>query len=278
MAVEIPFVDTLEATVVADTANMESVVFVPDSIFRAPEQGDRAQHHSLFYSQSIRSRQMDPRPRMGDNGEGNVFIVALVLVILLCIAMRIKNIRMKQVVLSAVSQRHANVLMRNCNIKDDKPLIPVSLIYYATLAIYGYVATKKLYDFSLTQNPWMDIGLYSAGTIVLGLVRYTLMRLLGGICAENSTIQVYIINTGIFQMLASALLLPLVVFGFYTSASEFIVWFCAGIVALIFAVRLIRGLGIILNTSGDTKVYLFYYLCIIEIVPILIFVKLISKL
>ena len=47
----------------------------------------------------------------------------------------------------------------------------------------------------------------------------------------------------------------------------------AGILGLLFVVRLIRGLQLILTFSKTPKFYLFYYLCILEIVPIIIIIK-----
>ena len=47
----------------------------------------------------------------------------------------------------------------------------------------------------------------------------------------------------------------------------------AGLIVVEFIVRLFRGMKLFLTQSSNAHFYLFYYLCIVEFIPILVLIK-----
>ena len=69
--------------------------------------------------------------------------------------------------------------------------------------------------------------------------------------------------------------MPFALLLFFSPLSTALAPIALTIVALLMIIRIIRGMIIILSSANDSKFYLFYYLCTVEIVPILIIAKLI---
>ena len=106
----------------------------------------------------------------------------------------------------------------------------------ALLMLLPVTLVGYFFFFSHPENIWYDI------------LHYLLLYV--------ASIVIYFTRNGIFRFIGNAF-----------NNSE------AGVIALLFTIRLIRGLKLILTFSKTPKVYLFYYLCILEIVPIIIIIK-----
>lgn len=272
MAVTIPFSDTVSSADSSSVLHDDAILYCPDSVFRSPDPSSLPLHKSLFKGHvlPVRHNVNIPLPSSGDYGL--VFGLAIFMAILLCVALKIRRINLKDVLPATMSMRHLNILMRGSNIKDDVSLVPLSLIYYVTLAMVAFVAIPHL-DLQLTSNLWLNLAITTSSSLAFSLLRFGLMKGLGAICSENGTIKLYANNSSLFQLISAVLILPLMVLAQYTSPGLTFLWIAAAIVVLTFVLRMIRGLGIILTESGESKIYLFYYLCIIEIVPLLVLAK-----
>lgn len=261
-----PPTDTLDTQ-----QNGDSLLFCWDSVFGIPDQSLLPCHKSLFSDHSMPVKHSEPLPRVQSDDGGYVFAVCILLVIAFLIFAILRKFQIKNVLAAAFSSRHTNILMRDSGLKNDFSMWPASLIYYSSVATAAYVATSDIFDIHLFGMA--DLPILIGVTLLFIFLRHILTKLLGIASGEKDTVAMYTITGTFFQLAGATLVIPATIAARYADTS--FVWFAAAIAALVFVLRLARGLSLVLSKSGGFKLYLFYYLCIIEIIPLLIFTKLI---
>ena len=114
------------------------------------------------------------------------------------------------------------------------------------------------------------------GLIAFIFLKNSLIRLLGNVFEDRSVTMLYISSNNLFYFVGGFVFVPLMLLLFYCpAATETILKTTIFLVGIIFIVRLFRGIQLILTNSKTSKLYLFYYLCIFEIVPILVMAKIV---
>jgi len=249
----------------------DAVLYCEDSVFNSPSQTALPYHKSLFKNHQLKIEHSSTLERVKDDNNGYVFAVLMVLTSILLVYSLLRKIELRKCLMSTFSVRHTNILIRDAGLKSDKDLWPISFIYYAILGTAGYAAMIRIFDEHLYGL--LDLPLLMGAFLLFSLLRHSLTKLLGFTCNESDAVKMYIICGSLFQQIGAALLIPLTILGYYVEKD--LIWVAAVVAALVFVLRLARGLTIVLSKSGNFKLYLFYYLCIIEIIPILILAKVI---
>ena len=257
-----------------DSISYGSVLFCEDSIFKAPEQSELPYHKSLFTGHELQVKHRDALARTSTDDGGFVFAVCVVLTILMLIFTILRRLTVKNVLLSSFSDRHMNVLIRDSGVKNDLSLFAIPLIYYASLGTAAYVALHDMLGEQIYG--YADMALFTGLLLLFSFLRHMLIKMLGVACDERETVKLYTVAANLFQMIGTTLVIPATVMAGYVDVV--FVWVVVAIVGAVFVMRLGRGLAMVMSRSRGSKLYLFYYLCIVEVVPILIVIKLISQL
>jgi hypothetical protein len=92
--------------------------------------------------------------------------------------------------------------------------------------------------------------------------------------AESS--RAYQLNTLIFNQITGIAIFPFALMAFYWENTTFLI-IGVVIVSLLFGYRLFRGILTGLANKNYNLLYLFLYLCTLEILPLLLLVKVVSK-
>ena len=141
------------------------------------------------------------------------------------------------------------------------------------------IAVGYFFFFQHPSNTWIDLLQYLtlfAVSIVVYFTRNGIFRFLGNAFNNSESVHVYLSSNYVYHLLYAIAASGLAFFVCYTdTVGPVFFYILTGIIALLFTIRLIRGLKLILTFSKTPKVYLFYYLCILEIVPIIIIIKVI---
>ena len=195
----------------------------------------------------------------------------MLLTIVLLVFSLMRKIELKKCIMSAFSMRHTNILIRESRLKSDLSLWPLPFIYYTALGILGYVALTRIFEEELYGM--LDLPILIGAFLLFSFLRYLLTKLLGVACNGEEPVSQYLISGSLFQQIGVAVLIPLTMVGCYVEKE--MIWVAVATAAVVFVLRLSRGLAIVLSRSRDFKLYLFYYLCIVEIIPILILAKII---
>ena len=112
----------------------------------------------------------------------------------------------------------------------------------------------------------------AAGIVIWLLFRLFLIRLLGWTFRNFEVTSQYLMSSMAYHFMIGIALLPFLVINAYTH-SDVILYISLGLAAILFLLKLIRGIVIGLGDTKFSIFYLFFYLCTVEILPVLAIVK-----
>ena len=245
---------------------------VYDSIFTPVKQAPPEVRKSLFTHHELAVKHNHEINIHHEGAPGWFFIFILLSIFLVCSYLKRKQIDMLTLLQSAIDHRAMGRMLRDTNLTHATDQAPIALLMLLPMSLVGY--------FFFFQHPalmWMDILQYVtlfAVCIAVYFLRNGLFRFLGNAFNNGEAIHTYLSSNYIYHLLYAIVASALAFFVCYTDrVGSVFFYILAGIIALLFTIRLIRGLKLILTFSKTPKVYLFYYLCILQIVPIIIIIK-----
>ena len=249
-----------------------------DSVF-APYAADSltTYRESMFAESTLRSPSNEPTTRNEVQGFDWMFYVVILLLTIISIYINQIRFSLKDIFMSLFDQRVLSRVEREHNVKS-RNLIPMTIIYLASVSSV------------ITQLACMESGIrltvsipifYLATLGVINLfilIRNALIRMIGSIFEDNESVQLYLTSSHLFYLVGGILLTPLQLLVYFAGEARTAALYTSiGIIAIILIVRFIRGIQLILTNSKTSKLYLFYYLCILEIVPILAMAKILIQ-
>ena len=243
-----------------------NVGFPLDSIFQVGEEADYVCRPSLFKQHTLTVQHDELLMRTPDSNPVWMFGLLLVLGVLLFVYYRLRKLNIGELVKALLDRRAEDRLVRANNLGTAR-LMPIGLLVTATLAtVVLYVA--------LPQSGLGEWLLISVGLALLYLVRNAVIRLLGGVFEDKEPVIAYITNGYLCHLMLTTVVIPLLFFLVYMPIGQQVVLYCIyALVALCFLMRLLRGVYLFLTFSKGHSFYLFYYLCTVEIVPVLVLAK-----
>lgn len=272
----IPFYqfDTIPQT----TPAKDTAFFSIDSVLAHIEHPVPVLKKSLFKGHQLKSVGMNASPRI-EQGTGSwLFCSVIVLLALISWFINSYRFRIRDIFSAAFSVRGLNFLFRENNFTRELSLLPMSLFYFGGLSFYLYFWAQWAGVRVGGGQDWILFLSLLGACILFYVLRSGLIRLLGSIFENSSATSLYMANTYIYSFVSAIFVVPLTLIIFYAPRFQFFLAILLGIiVGILFIMRLFRGMKIMLKQTKNSKLYLFYYLCILEIVPILIAVKLISS-
>ena len=147
-------------------------------------------------------------------------------------------------------------------------------ILYVTLLSMAIFFVATLYDVHITTTPVVDLFILMGAAFVFIYLRILLVRGIGAVFNYKLSIAAYSMNQSLCNLLSSLLLLPALLLAYYSNFShDVMLYVLAGLVTLMFIVRFVRGSMLMLSESRLSKIYMLYYMFVIEVVPILVIGK-----
>lgn len=257
----------------------EGFAFCLDSIFRLRDTIEVIQRSSIFNNHELTANHNQLIFRVAENNNMWLFGIITAVIILLTIVLRTQRVKVGTLMQACVVQRKMDVLMRENAFTRFTTLFQSIFFFSLIVATLPYYLWNNQPNPIATSSAYHNILEYAmmAGvcTIIL-LLRQGLTYWLGKVFNNKESIRYYMGNTQIYAITDTIILLPFSLLLFFSPLDTYIVSIALFITSLLLIIRIIRGMIIILSVSNDSKLYLFYYLCTVEIVPILIIAKLIS--
>lgn len=267
--------DTLpqESTIVEDTAMLPI-----DSVFYSYTLTERPIHKSLFTHHQLQPENSGSIARHQGEDIQWIFGVIVILIAALCAYSRINRLGFFDVLKSMVDSRAMNRTIRELNLNRRNALLPIAFIVSTifTLIIFHYA---NYYIESILSVPnYLSFLYILVATTILFIARNGFIRFIGNTFEQSSLIGTYIISNYFYFLCESIILIPLCMLHYFTiGIGNIAINIILIIVAIIFCARLFRGFKLILTISKASSLQLFYYLCILELVPILILAKVITS-
>jgi len=169
--------------------------------------------------------------------------------------------------------RNFNALTKEINIFNEfqSLLLFVAYVLNFSLLIYfifGTITHKNLAGFNL-YDYLMIVFMFLAFNLVKGFV----IRLTGAIFKTSGQSLEYLTTNTMFNLVAGIFLLPALIFIFYSGSVE-LLYISLILIVLFYMFRLYKDFFIGISVIKFSKVYLFIYLCILEILPVMLLIKL----
>jgi hypothetical protein len=232
---------------------------------------------SFFTSHQLRIQSIHPIPYIKYQPD---WILGLLLFcfVLLAWAQVFYRRRLRLILMAPFSKRFLSQLVREGDLFSERISIAAGLIYLLTTSLFifeGYeLMIVKGYRGLLGGLPlFAMIGIFLLGFWVL---KTGMIQFLSFIFRTRTTSREYILNILIINILTGLVLLPLLVFAVYLKSVIFL-WFCMIIFALLFIFRFVRGFLIGISITKFSYVFLFVYLCSLEILPLIVMMKVVLK-
>jgi hypothetical protein len=238
-----------------------------DSILPPLPAADTVFRPSLFLNHTLQVSNDTLMPRPDEGRPAWMFVSVVLLATILCIYYRLRKIKFITLLQSLFSLRTMDRLVRECNLSHGSLLIPMGLLLTTSLSL-------PVHQLMLPDSGLLGYLAIIVILAVLYLLRNGIMHLLGNAFDDTASVNLYITSNYLFHLLEATvvtlLLFPLLYMPRAAhSVAVIIVFFLS--IALIF--RLSRSVKVFLTNSNSSSFYLFYYLCIVETIPVLAIIK-----
>lgn len=245
-----------------------------DTLSGMAEKGDSVRvYESLFEGHALQVEHVDAIIRKPVENYDWVFGIILALVLLIFVYLRNYRIPLTELVKAAFDSRVRERILREKNLSHKSSMIPIAAIYIGTISLVGFYAISRYVDFIEARNV-VILGVTILSVTLIQMLQNALTYFFGATfqCPEGSI--EYHTNNYLFKLMASIVLLPLILMLFFAQTeSEIFLYIVLATIGVFMVLRIMRGAQIILTISNGSKFYLFYYLCTLELAPLLALAK-----
>ena len=238
-----------------------------DSIHRPREAVDTVFRTSLFQRHTLQVKHTELATRQDTAEPAWTFVALLLLTGLICLYYKLRKIKGSALVKSLFDRRAMDRTVRDCNMNRSILMLPMGLLLVA-------VVCMPIHRMAMASTGVVGYLLLAVGVSLLYMLRNGIFRLLGNTFENRQGVALYLTNNYLYN-LAEATALVVLLFPFYylPGAQETMLYVLGGVAAAGFVMRFGRGVKVFLTLKNRSSFYLFYYLCIVELVPILVILK-----
>jgi hypothetical protein len=180
--------------------------------------------------------------------------------------------RLRQILKSFISHRFINQLVRDGDPLKENISLLLYIIYFIAFSILFYLAAKLFtVNFNISTVHYFQI---LAVILLLFFIKNGFIRFLGIIFKTKKETKEYLRLQYVFNLSTGLFLLPLLIIVIYLKLN-LLLKISFVILLLLLVYRLIRVIIYRISPTNFSVFYLILYLCTIEILPLLIFFKLI---
>lgn len=238
-----------------------------DSIHRPREVKDTVFRQSMFKKHTLQVQGNELTPRYNNSEPAWVFVSLLLLTGLIALYLHLRKIKLFSLLKALVDRRAMDRIVRDNNLNHSLTILPMGILLVAAVCL-------PVHRVALSGTGFWGYLLLTVGISLLYILRNGILRLLGNTFENRQGVIIYITNNYFFHLLESivvtALLFPL----FYLpDAQTTMLSILVGFLVIAFAIRFFRGIKVFLTLPNSSSFYLFYYLCIVELIPILVLIK-----
>lgn len=181
--------------------------------------------------------------------------------------------RFRQISLAPLSRRHLNILIKEGNLFRERISIALLVVYLFSFSYMMCLVLNEFFpQFSKNFKDHEQFLICCAAMIIYWSCKIIVIRYLGMIFITGQTTHEYVQNILAFAFMTGVMMFPIVVLILFIK-SDVLLYITISLAILMFVFRLIRGLFIGISLKKFSYLFLFVYLCSLEILPLLVILK-----
>lgn len=183
--------------------------------------------------------------------------------------------RLIQVMYGTFSKRHLSQLAREGNLIKERISVALGAVYILVFSMVIYQAAGGYMHWKFGNIPdYAVFAIICAGLACFWFIKIITMNLLSKIFKTGHTNHEYLLNIVMFSGLTGLIMLPLVILMVYLK-SDALLYTCFAVIFMMFAIRFVKGLLIGFSLTKFSYLFLFVYLCALELLPLAVLLKLV---
>lgn len=288
---QLPYVVTVDTAKGNDSAYVDYLydslnVKQPDStfVFELKEISEYTQQDttqqitykpSFFFPYKTKPVTISPRIRNEVTYDWLTGLFILCLIILVWVRYEGEK-RISQLFRAVFARHNLNQLLRDGAVVTERITPALMFIYLisASTLIITYLRPYKL-TFPGGGTPFLLFSIIAGGLFILWLLKLVVIRVSGKVFRTRSESEEYLVTNLIYNIASGLLAFPFVFAGYYAD-NQISIYIATGIFLIGITLRFVRSIFVGLSAQTFPVIYLFLYLCTLEILPLLVLYKLIS--
>ncbi len=241
----------------------------------APEPKQLLHSTSVFVPHNLKPVHQGPLAINRQSGDW----ATLVFIVCLLVVAWIQTFYPKRLIqiFRAVAQPHfLNQLEREGNLFKERIRLGLSFIYYCIASIFIFLLVNEFGGIPSGMSNFGFTAAVFAGLFIFESVKSLLVYFTGMVFGTTESARQYQLNTMIFNQITGITLLPVIITAFYWN-NIYIIYTGIAIVSLLLLYRTFRGILTGMTNNNYNLFYLFLYLCTLEILPLFILFRVVSK-
>lgn len=264
-----PPYDTLPPYQFSPTGDAQqlSILWAYDSVYAPVNHAEPVPRKSLF-THHLLPVQHPYEIALSHNAASGWYLGGIALsILLLCLFLRRKQLKMLDLLQSLVNARTMARVLREANLTRSSEQALIAPLMLLPMCL---VLNAVLSQHSFSVIPFLTVFLCAC---VVYYLRNGLLRFLGNAFLNTAAVHIYLSSNYLYHLAYGISVTALSFFICFTgSLGIYFFYFVAGWVGILYVMRLVRGMHLILSNAKTPKIFLFYYLCTLEIVPAIVLI------
>ena len=246
--------------------------FATDTVRVSKREREVVFTRSMFEGHALKAEKIVEYPREIQSVDWIAGMFILFLVLLSWIRLYYHK-RLNQIFKAVLSARFTNQLVREGNLYNERTSAALFFIFISILSLLVWQALRLF-----NVNPPGSYHSFVLFIKILGIIsvfwflKFFTIRLIGAAFKTQPQNSEYLLNMFIFDLVSGIVLFPFMVIIAFLNLK--LIFFSACILLVLLHIyRVVRGFMIGISMSKYSLLYLIVYLCTLEILPLLVFVK-----
>ena len=244
-----------------------------------PSDTKKTQYEKVYSEHKLKPENSLPVAISRDTPDWLFFIILLIIALLTWLKVFYRK-NVMQIFEAFFSNIVANQIVRDENILVQRASVLLTIAFNLAAALLLYMLSE-IYDWPIPYAAGSGFSKFIIFALLISFsytAKFIVLKLAGFLFRIEKAIATYIFNIFIINNVLGILLVLLVIGIAYLPASttDYIVPAAAMLVCFAYIYRFLRGLVIGFSYNSYSNIYLFLYLCALEIAPLLIIIKLIA--
>lgn len=175
------------------------------------------------------------------------------------------------------SYQHSIKLFKENTVLNQRLSLISNILFILSFSLFAVLCADYFSISGFSKNNFLYFSIISGLIVLIYLIKYAVYKILGYVFIESASYSEYLYNVFQFNRIAGIFLIPIIIAIAYSTINYTTAIVYSGYIILfiIFIMRVVRGFQICLKVNFSIF-YSFLYLCMLEILPLIVIYKLIK--